>query len=873
MPADQRHPHHRSSEVSFRSVIEHRDARIRVAGISEAVLSSGSAAETMTGLPATSQPASSFLHGLTMFLAALASAIFVVTDDDSNRSGSAVALQIFTEISVMLGAAYALRRPGVFHRSQSLLMPLMVCMTLAAILWEPLRRLIFGTGRPFEMMIMNSQKVLMLSVAAAGCWSRYQRLAVVIGMAIAILCAAITTSQSVQWMIAVFGFAGVSWLVASHWETLRLRLRSDDSRRLPLRWLIIGPAIPLLLLFVTAAGGNNSLRSMRGFLPGSGGEDDFDPFSRGGVRDGDALVAGAENIQSFAPIEDAPFADDNKPSLYDVVNDQFDEPVRKNRHNERAIALGPELMAEMQASQMARTREAGREFSTLRKADQKKKERPKDLESRALFYVAGRTPLHLRMETYDIFDGVDWLAEMESVDVKRGLWMTKIAGKPWVKMPTHFDHQNLRIYSSPETHAVKVINLRSPVIPAPLELRGMHIDRVDDLSMFGWHSPSIPRMTRKALPEFTTIHLLTQSVHRDRLQDHPDLSFQSVGLARTLQLPEMAEIRKIADLARAWTAGIPFGYAQVDAICSRLRGQYVLDRTVLPPEDHVCPVSHFLFESRRGPDYQFATAATLMLRSLGYSARMVSGFYVSPSNFDPRKQHTPVLSKDVHFWCEVFAGGSTWITMEVCPGYDVLLPPPTLWSRLLRIAGGFGASAIEHWAVTLLLVASLIGVCMQRHAIADLALTVFWAASRRVSSKTTLLRTSRLLDWRLRRAGLRRPTGVTQSRWFRQPEMIAACAALPEFQRLTDLAAFGRAEQLQAIPDASIHECCARVRAALSLKRCRQLRQTILPTVSSPDETSAGEACSTKNRLESYSQFISDVTIRSREKAFTHVDC
>ncbi len=257
----------------------------------------------------------------------------------------------------------------------------MVVLTLGAILWEPVHRVIFETGRPLEMMIMNSQKVLMLAAAAAGCWLRYQRMAVVIATAIAILCAAITTSIRVQWMIAIFGFAAVSWLVASHWETLRQRLRSDDSRRLPIRWLIIGPAFPLLLLFVTAAGGNNAIRSVRGFLPGSGGEEDFDPFSRGGVKDGDAMVAGAENIQSFAPIEDAPFADDNKPSLYDVVNDQFEEPVRKNRNNERAIALGPELMAEMQASRMAKSREAGREFSTLRKSSQQKKERPKDLKA------------------------------------------------------------------------------------------------------------------------------------------------------------------------------------------------------------------------------------------------------------------------------------------------------------------------------------------------------------------------------------------------------------------------------------------------------------------------------------------------------------
>ncbi len=531
-------------------------------------------------------------------------------------------------------------------------------------------------------------------------------------------------------------------------------------------------------------------------------------------------------------------------------------------------------MAEMQASRMAKSREAGREFSTLRKSSQQKKERPKDLESRALFYVAGRTPVHLRMETYDIFDGVDWLAEVEETDEPRGLWLTKLADKPWIKLPTHFYHEHLRIYSPVESHAIKVINLRSPVIPAPLELRGIHVDRVDDVAMFGWHSPSIPKMTRKALPEFTTIHLLTQSVYRDELPDHPELSFQGMGLTRRVQLPQIAEMQKISDLAREWTVGIPYGYDQVDAICSRLRSEYMLDRTTQAPEDCACPVAHFLFESRRGPDYQFATAATLMLRSLGYSTRVVSGFYASPSSFDARKQHTPVLSKDVHFWCEVFAGGNTWITVDPCPGYDILLPPPTLWSRLTNAVRVFGTAAMQHWIVSLLSLVAIITVWVQRDVVADWALTQFWATSRGLSSRTMILRTSRLLDWRFRRTGLRRPGGMTQSRWLRQPAMLEACRDLSEFQRLTDLAAFGRPEQLDQIPRQLILECCSNVRAGLSLRRCRDLRNAVVLAAKAEQDLSIADSIVTaKSIVEKRIRLTPHGTERSQEKMLTHADC
>lgn len=826
---------------------------------------SGSSTATATAVD--EEPAAAVLHGVTIAMAALASSIFVLTDDDSRRAVGSVLTQMFFELFAMTCVAFGLRRRDVFQRCRPFLMPMLVVVTLAAMLWEPVHRALFDTGRPLEMMIMNSQKALMLAAAAAGCWSQYQRLAIVIGTALAIFCAAITTDQRVQWMIAVFGFAAVSWLVASHWETLRTRLRTEESQRLPIRWLIIGPAIPLLLLLVTAAGGNSTITSLRGFLPGSGGEDQFDPNSRGGVKDGDALVAGAEQIQSFAPIEDAPFAEDDKPSLYDVVNDQFDEPVKKNRSTERAIALGPELMSELVAK-MARSKEAGREFSTLRKSSPKNRPRPKDIDSRALFYVAGRTPLHLRMETYDIFDGVDWVAEVDEVEQPRGLQMSTLAGKPWIRLPNHSGH--LEIHSPVESHAVKVINLRSPVIPAPLELRAVHIDKVNDLTMFGWHSPSILKMTRKGLPEMTSINLLTQCVYRDEISDHSDLSFQGLGISRRTQLPVLTEMEAVAQLAREWTQGVPRGYAQVETVCHRLKTEYTLDRTANAPEDHSFPLGHFLFESRRGPDYQFATAATVLLRSLGYSARLVSGFYASPERYDARKRQTPVLSKDVHFWCEVFAGGGTWITMEPTPCFKTLEPPPTLWSRVQRTLLALGRTAMQHWLMTACSMLVLSVLWLRRDDVVDLGTTALWTARRGDSPRTALLRTARLVDWRLRRAGLRRPAGVTLGRWLRQPLISDSGADLTQFLRLSDIAAFGSANQLSSFPETNVVECCRQVRATLTLRKCRELKSRAQSSgSSSPSENIvAGSVI-----LKGMSGTAEAVNTSMKVKSLAHADC
>lgn len=72
--------------------------------------------------------------------------------------------------------------------------------------------------------------------------------------------------------------------------------------------------------------------------------------------------------------------------------------------------MPPELLAEIKA-RMAKSEQAGREFSKLRRSTEPDQKKIRDLESRALLYVAGRVPLHLRMETYDVFDGIDWIAE------------------------------------------------------------------------------------------------------------------------------------------------------------------------------------------------------------------------------------------------------------------------------------------------------------------------------------------------------------------------------------------------------------------------------------------------------------------------------
>ena len=762
------------------------------------------------------------LHWMTVLLSLLASLIFVLADADRGQSSTSLWIQIAVEVAATLGFTWIVRRRIAVMIDRPLIIPLLLIVVLLSLLWEPFQRWLFQTGRPFETMVMNSQKTLMLATAVFGYRVAYQRLSVIIGVALAIFCAAISSEYRVQWLIAIYGFAVVSWMIASHWDTLRSRLIAGETRRLPLRWLIIGPSIPLLMLLASADGGNRVITAMRGFLPGSGGDGESDAYSRGGVNDGENLVAGTDNIKSFGPIEDAPFAEDDKPSLYDVFNDSFDEPVRKMKDQDRSIALPPQALAEVN-DRIAKSEMAGREFSTLRKSTRSDQKKIKDIESNALLYIAGRVPLHLRMETYDIFDGIDWIAETLN-DEPRGLTMETSYGRPWVQIPSA--SRALGVFAGQETHAVKVINLRTNVIPASLDLRGLNIDNVDQINMFQWYNDTILKMDRKSLPEFTAIHLQSECMDYSLLTDHDDLTFQAGSDIKRTQLPELKQMAEVRSLAQTWTKGIPHGYRQIEAICQHLRENYSVDRSTHAPEDCGFPIGHFLFESKRGPSYQFATAATLMLRSLGYSVRLVSGFYADPKHFDISKGHTAVHSSDVHFWCEVFVGAGTWVTVEPTPGHELLSPPPGLWTLAFKMMADCAQWLLRHWLFVL--TTSIIGVAayVNHHRLADLGYTLTWNFFPERNARGRVVQTMRLLEHRLRFASLARPSGTTFASWLRKqkphietrPETSSAIA---EFLQLTDWAAYSVDDLESTMMEADAESTCGLIIRLITLANLR----------------------------------------------------
>jgi len=120
--------------------------------------------------------------------------------------------------------------------------------------------------------------------------------------------------------------------------------------------------------------------------------------------------------------------------------------------------------------------------------------------------------------------------------------------------------------------------------------------------------------------------------------------------------------QRTRDLAANITAGQATVYDQVRAIETYLRETITYNESVPPPPEGVEPIDYFLFESREGYCVYYASAMTVMLRSLGIPARIAAGF--SQGTFDPEINGFVVLESDAHTWVQVYFPDYGWIDFE-----------------------------------------------------------------------------------------------------------------------------------------------------------------------------------------------------------------
>lgn len=138
--------------------------------------------------------------------------------------------------------------------------------------------------------------------------------------------------------------------------------------------------------------------------------------------------------------------------------------------------------------------------------------------------------------------------------------------------------------------------------------------------------------------------------------------------AKYLQLPSTLPIR-VSTLAKSITAKSTNNYDKVKMIEKYLATK--MEYTLTPPTNSKSQdfVDFFLFDSQKGYCTYYATAMTVLVRSLGIPARYVEG-YLMPSEKDKASGLYIVTNKTAHAWVEVYFEGIGWIQFEPTSTYN-----------------------------------------------------------------------------------------------------------------------------------------------------------------------------------------------------------
>jgi hypothetical protein len=347
---------------------------------------------------------------------------------------------------------------------------------------------------------------------------------------------------------------------------------------------------------------------------------------------------------------------------------------------------------------------------------------------------------------------------------------------------------------------------------------------VDQTQFFAWGQDRILRMALRKTPSGIVVENECRTVDPRKLPEVQFASYYPGAVPQYSTVPPQLNAA-VAALAQRWTDGCPRGWSQIAAVVERLRSEYVHDPSAHTPEGCADPLAHFLLHDRRGPDYQFASSAAILVRVLGYSTRLVSGFYVSPDHYDPVTRHTPVVNEDLHFWAEVMLPSGDWLILEPTPGYDVLGPSLHWSEKLLAAVLASWWWLWDHVAAVSLGCCCLVVLTWKRFELLDTGAVLLLRLFLGRSWRGCVRRTLRFLEWRGRCVGLPRPPSQTPATWLRDVR-IGRAGELPPLHQLAFMA-----EWCSYAPSADspwrLTEVRGVCRAAISEWTVRRLRKVV----------------------------------------------
>ena len=658
----------------------------------------------------------------------------------------------------------------------------------------------FSLGDAWEIVVLSMVLNAAWYSAVFSKLRGFDRVAFLLGSFLVLFVCFMTQNVATYVFAFLYLAASLWWLLGNYWNRVQSKAVDIESRSLPVRGLAIVITIPFLLTAAALAslfGPSQTTISLTGFMPSSGGESWHDTYARSGVGDGDMLTAG-ENASSVGPVESDQFIEDDKPSIYDIMSEKYEGPVRKKNQKNRAQEID-RLASHMHNA--VQSEQSGRSFRTVRKVTKEKKRKLDDRIAKALFFVEGEVPVRFGIDAFYHFDGWDWTKpEMGEEQILNPPFevQTKF-GKPWFVLRS----MKREFLTAKRAHRVKILRLDSATLPAPPLLKSWHIPLVKQKHLFRWSPQATVVMAGDMIPSHTIIDMVSEIPNHHTLRDGknllvPDYVDNKIGIVDKLlglanqggtrtgkyspleedpespyrQVPDNDTKLRLEKMVDDLTADQSIGWKQVDAIVNHLRNNFELDPTNVPPEDCEDSVGSFL-DQQAGPAYLFATTATQMLRTAGYRTRMRSGFLVSHDDYDRVARQSIVDSSNVHMWPEVCIDGWNWLPVEPTPGYPIPCNVQTMW-QWAKVTAVNCINLLMRNPITTL-------------AVAALSFFLFWFRKEMVVTFSWLLwnvgmllpgqrikLTRKLIDRRFWAAGMPRPNFVSIGDWYSRVDTNAA---------------------------------------------------------------------------------------------------
>ena len=266
-------------------------------------------------------------------------------------------------------------------------------------------------------------------------------------------------------------------------------------------------------------------------------------------------------------------------------------------------------------------------------------------------------PYYWRGMTLDYFDGKSW----NSTRMKTRRAIKKIEGE-FVVQPASERLVEQKIMLEPIDSDIifgldRIVSVKG---------RFLRLEKDPAMSLFVWRKGSkriqyIVKSNIDKISQLQSVDLL----NRERYQSIPD-SLQDQIKILTDTILKSERTGPLSDLKKAQT------------IERYLKDNYRYSLNIKTPYDTISPILHFLFQSKTGFCEHYATAMTLMLRSAGIPARIVTGFVGGELN--TYGGYIIVRQSNAHSWVEAVINGS-WQRFDPTP--SVLSQPPSSVSLYL----------------------------------------------------------------------------------------------------------------------------------------------------------------------------------------------